>query len=89
MAESGKLLLSSHPSGRAFLLSQIRYQSLSLILDLFLQAPEVQKMYSLNKTVAELRTKIRQEFERHRYVEQRQVVDMLLFQSNAEFQVRF
>ena len=45
-------------------------------------------MYSLNKPVAELRTKMRQEFERHRFVKQIQVVDMLLFQSNAEFQVR-
>ena len=44
-------------------------------------------MYSLNKPVAELRTKMRQEFERHRYVNQLQVVDMLLFQSDAEFQV--
>ena len=46
-------------------------------------------MYSLNKPVAELRTKMRQEFERHRYVSQLQVVDMLIFQSNAEFQVRY
>jgi hypothetical protein len=45
-------------------------------------------MYSLNKPVAQLRTKMRQEFERHRYVSQIGVVDMLLFQSHAEFQVR-
>jgi len=45
-------------------------------------------MYSLNMPVSQLRTKIRQEFERHRYVTQIQVVDMLLFQSHAEFQVR-
>lgn len=31
---------------------------------------------------------MRQEFERHRYVNQLGVVDMLLFQSHAEFQVR-
>ena len=31
---------------------------------------------------------MRQEFERHRYVNQIQVVDTLLFQSHAEFQVR-
>jgi len=43
-------------------------------------------MYSLGKPVAEIRTKMRQEFERHRYVKQLQVVDMLLFQSHAEFQ---
>ena len=44
-------------------------------------------MYMLNKPVAELRTKMRQEYERHRYVKQLPVVDMLLFQSHAEFQV--
>ncbi|TVY44794.1 NADH-ubiquinone oxidoreductase 14.8 kDa subunit [Lachnellula occidentalis] len=51
-----------------------------------LQAPEIQTMYSLNMPVAQLRTKMREEFERHRYVNQMGVVDMLLFQSHAEFQ---
>ncbi|MCJ1382898.1 hypothetical protein MMC17_006011 [Xylographa soralifera] len=49
-------------------------------------APEIQQMYSLNKPVSELRTKMRTEFERHRYVSQLPVVDMLLFQSHAEYQ---
>ena len=44
-------------------------------------------MYMVNKPVAALRTKMRQEFERHRYVKQLSVIDMLLFQSHAEFQV--
>lgn len=44
-------------------------------------------MYSLNIPVAQLRTKMRQEFERHRFVNQIGVVDMLLFQSHAEYQV--
>lgn len=52
------------------------------------KAPEIQQMYSLNKPVSQIRTKMRQEFERHRYVQQLPVVDMLLFQSHAEFQVR-
>lgn len=61
-----------------------------LIADLtyVLQAPEIQQMYSLNMPVSALRTKMRQEFERHRYVNQIYVVDMLLFQSHAEYQVR-
>jgi hypothetical protein len=46
-------------------------------------------MYSLNMPVSALRTKIRQEFERHRYVKQVTVVDVLLFQSHSEFQVRW
>ncbi len=45
-------------------------------------------MYSLNIPSAALRTKVRQEFERHRYVNEIQVVDKLLFKSHAEFQVR-
>ena len=52
------------------------------------QAPEIQQMYSLNLPVSVLRTKMRQEFERHRYVNQLPSVDMLLFQSHAEYQVR-
>ena len=53
-----------------------------------LQAPEIQTMYSLNIPVAQLRTKMRQEFERHRYVKQHEVVDTLIFKSHAEYQVR-
>ena len=45
-------------------------------------------MYSLDKPVSQLRTKMRTEFERHRYVGQLQVVDMLLQHSNSEYQVR-
>ena len=43
-------------------------------------------MYSLNMPVSTLRTKIRQEFERHRYVNQLKTVDVLLFNSHQEFQ---
>lgn len=44
-------------------------------------------MYGLNIPVSQLRTKVRQEFERHRYVNKLPVVDMLLVRNNAEFQV--
>ncbi|KAK1822599.1 hypothetical protein LTR12_002946 [Friedmanniomyces endolithicus] len=50
-------------------------------------APEVQSMYSLNMPVSAIRTKIRQEFERHRYVSQLKTVDVLLFNSHQEYQV--
>ncbi|KAL1863807.1 hypothetical protein Plec18170_000647 [Paecilomyces lecythidis] len=36
--------------------------------------------------VSAIRTKIRQEFEQHRYVNQLSVVDVLIQKSNAEFQ---
>lgn len=52
------------------------------------QGPEIQQMYSLNMPVSAIRTKIRQEFERHRYVAQLKTVDVLLFNSHQEFQVR-
>jgi len=49
-------------------------------------APEIQTMYSLALPVSALRTKMRHEFERHRYVNKLQVVDNLLFQSHVEYQ---
>ncbi|KAL8791400.1 MAG: hypothetical protein Q9213_000016 [Squamulea squamosa] len=62
------------------------YQIMLLSADLR-KAPEIQQMYSLNIPVSEIRTKVRQEFERHRYVNQLPVVDMLLFKNHAEYQV--
>lgn len=44
-------------------------------------------MYSLDMPVSAIRTKIRQEFERHRYVAQLKTVDVLLFHSHQEYQV--
>jgi len=49
-------------------------------------APEIQQMYTLSLPVSTIRTKIRQEFERHRYVKQLKTVDVLLFNSHQEFQ---
>lgn len=43
-------------------------------------------MYSLNVPVSKIRTKIRQEFEKHRYVNQIRAVDVLIMQSDMEFQ---
>ena len=45
-------------------------------------------MYSLNMPVSAIRTKTRQEFERHRYVSKIKTVDVLIFNSHVEFQVR-
>lgn len=55
--------------------------------DTSMQATEIQTMYSLNLPVSAIRTKIRQEFEKHRYVSQIPAIDVLLFKSHAEFQV--
>ena len=51
------------------------------------QSPEIQHMYSLGMPVSNIRTKIRQEFEKHRYVNSLPAVDVLLTQSHMEFQV--
>lgn len=52
------------------------------------QAPEIQTMYTLNMPVSAIRTKMRQEFERHRYVSKLKTVDVLIYNSHADFQVR-
>ncbi len=44
-------------------------------------------MYGLNYPVSAIRTKVRQEFERHRYVKDLTVVDVLISKSHQEFQV--
>lgn len=43
-------------------------------------------MYNLPMPVSTIRTRIRQEFERQRYVAKLQVADVLLFKSHAEYQ---
>ena len=45
-------------------------------------------MYSLNMPVSRIRTKMRENFEKHRYVKHLSAVDVLLMQSHMEYQVR-
>lgn len=47
----------------------------------------MQTMYSIPLPVSAIRTRIRQEFERYRYVNKLSVVDVLLFQGHADYQV--
>ncbi|KAJ2899098.1 hypothetical protein MKZ38_003404 [Zalerion maritima] len=49
-------------------------------------APDIQKMYSMPKPVAAIRTRVRQEFERHRFVNQLPVVDKLITKSHMDYQ---
>jgi hypothetical protein len=53
----------------------------------FPQAPEIQTMYNMTHPVSAIRTRMRQEFERHRFINKLPVVDVLLFQSDADYQV--
>jgi lysozyme family protein len=66
----------------------VEYRSAKLTRGALLQAPEIQTMYTLNMPVSTIRTKMRQEFERHRYVSKLKTVDVLIYNSHAEFQVR-
>lgn len=45
-------------------------------------------MYNMPMPVSTIRTRMRQEFERHRFANKLSVVDVLLFKSHAEYQVR-
>lgn len=45
-------------------------------------------MYNVPLPVSIIRTRMREEFEKYRYVNKLPVVDVLLFQSHAEYQVR-
>ncbi|KAM0434440.1 hypothetical protein ACHAPT_003536 [Fusarium lateritium] len=58
----------------------------SVPADILNQAPEVQTMYNMPMPVSAIRTRMRQEFERHRYANKLSVVDVLLFKSHAEYQ---
>ncbi|KAK4169261.1 NADH dehydrogenase 1 alpha subcomplex subunit 6 [Cladorrhinum sp. PSN259] len=49
-------------------------------------APEIQTMYSVPHPVSAIRTRMRQEFERNRFVNKLSVIDVLLMKSNADYQ---
>jgi len=53
---------------------------------LFPQAPQIVNLYLLDVPTPAVRAKIRQEFERSRYVQQLPVVDMLITKSDMEYQ---
>lgn len=56
--------------------------------DVAFQAPEIQTMYNVPFPVSVIRTRIREEFERNRFVNKLPVVDVLLFKSDTEYQVK-
>lgn len=45
-------------------------------------------MYNIPLPVSTIRTRIREEFERHRFANKLSVVDVLIFKSHADYQVR-
>jgi len=49
-------------------------------------APQVTSLYVLELPASAVRAKIRQEFEKHRFVKDLPAIDMLVFKGTAEFQ---
>ncbi|PNP53638.1 hypothetical protein THARTR1_05762 [Trichoderma harzianum] len=66
--------------------SRDHFASQRLELKIVSPAPEIQTMYNVPLPISTLRTRMRQEFERHRYTNQLSIVDVLLFKSHAEYQ---
>ncbi|KAL2164122.1 hypothetical protein VTH06DRAFT_3336 [Thermothelomyces fergusii] len=66
--------------------SDAKRRVLAAYRDWLRAAPEIQTMYSIPYPVSTIRSRIRQEFERHRYVNKLPVVDILLFHSRADYQ---
>jgi len=54
--------------------------------DWYRAAPQIVNLYLLDVPTPAVRAKIRQEFERSRYVQQLPVVDMLITKSDMEYQ---
>ncbi|KAI1085868.1 NADH dehydrogenase, alpha subcomplex, subunit 6 [Whalleya microplaca] len=66
--------------------NELHDYALSTSASWIMNAPEIQTMYSIPFPTAVIRTRMRQEFERHRFVNKLPVVDVLLMQNNAEYQ---
>lgn len=49
-------------------------------------APEIQTMYNVPLPISVIRTRMREEFERHRFTNKLPLVDVLLYKSNADYQ---
>ncbi|ROT38506.1 NADH-ubiquinone oxidoreductase 14.8 kDa subunit [Sodiomyces alkalinus F11] len=49
-------------------------------------APEIQTMYNIPLPISVIRTRIREEFERHRFTQKLALVDVLISKSNNDYQ---
>ncbi|KAI9251451.1 hypothetical protein BDA99DRAFT_521913 [Phascolomyces articulosus] len=61
-------------------------RALSLYRKFQKSVPEIQKLHELDIPTAALRAKIREEFEKHRYVKDLQVRDVLIAKGQMEYQ---
>ncbi|PFH56930.1 hypothetical protein XA68_15756 [Ophiocordyceps unilateralis] len=76
------------PSPRSIAQRSLYWEALTraIVMTYEIQVPEMQSMYNLPLPISTIRTRIRQEFERNRYVTKLPVVDVLLFKSHTEYQ---
>ncbi|KAL5478813.1 NDUFA6 [Sanghuangporus weigelae] len=63
-----------------------RQRVLQLYRDWYRSAPEIVESFSLPSTATDIRRIIRAEFERHRYVSDPKVVDILLLKGRQQYQ---
>ncbi|KAL2913178.1 ndufa6 NADH-ubiquinone oxidoreductase subunit [Polyrhizophydium stewartii] len=67
-------------------LIQARKRVLSQYRDWIRSAPAIVDQYRLEVTPEMVRRRVRQEFEKHRYVRDLQVIDVLLFKGRIEYE---
>ncbi|EGF82234.1 hypothetical protein BATDEDRAFT_7145, partial [Batrachochytrium dendrobatidis JAM81] len=67
-------------------LIQARKRVLSQYRDWIRSSPTIVDIYKLDITSRTLRARIRQEFEKHRFVTDLQVIDILLFKGRTEYE---
>ncbi|RUP51717.1 hypothetical protein BC936DRAFT_146349 [Jimgerdemannia flammicorona] len=67
-------------------LANARQRVLSLYRNWQKSAPEIVTLYQLDLPISAVRAKIREEFERNRYVEDVSVTDILIFKGQIEHQ---
>jgi len=67
-------------------LSEARQKSRELYRDWYRCAPEIVTIHALTIPPSLIRSRIRAEFERHRYVEDPAVIDILVLKSRQDFQ---
>ncbi|KAI8906055.1 hypothetical protein EDD86DRAFT_277445 [Gorgonomyces haynaldii] len=67
-------------------LNQARKRALALYRDWIRSAPDVVDMYKLDVSSRVLRHKIREQFEKNRYVSDIKIIDILLFKGRIEYE---
>ncbi|KDQ16909.1 hypothetical protein BOTBODRAFT_30288 [Botryobasidium botryosum FD-172 SS1] len=77
-------LAQSSRSSSSFL--QARKRSIQLYREWYRSAPEIVSLYGLNVSPVIIRARIREQFEKNRYVEDLSVIDLLLHKGRQDYQ---